>query len=94
LITGGPGGEAGLTRHPSTTPVKGVHVRYSTKGQGRPGSITAHIPQRSTELDRALAELERRKMVTLAGWKQGGTIAITRAAYAELVRRGLVGRRS
>lgn len=57
-------------------------MRQATAGKGGP----AAAPSTLSPLDRELLELERRKMVTIAG----GAIALTRAGYAELYRRGLV----
>lgn len=61
-------------------------MKHASKGQGRPAWQRLNLQQQATPIDRELLELERRKLVALAG----GTVVLTRAGYAELVRRGLV----
>lgn len=56
-------------------------MRQAARGHAGPAST----PATQTELDRELFLLEKRKLVALAG----GSITLTRAGYAELVRRGL-----
>jgi transposase-like protein len=54
-------------------------MRQATRGQGGP----AKAPSTTTQVDRELAELERRKMAAL----REGRIVLTAAGYLEIARR-------